>query len=126
MLKTKTVIKAAALELFCDEFRPDEMIDALVALCELAATHPMFGKEGNPGGEQYMWADEATDILSCFFEEEFCCEGDATGAPKVIVDYQKGTIELVRKRYRYRRPPSVAQATAPVQQRLLARSHARN
>lgn len=63
-LQTKTVVSAAALEMFVEEFAPArEMIHALVDLVELAVTHELFGTPGYPGADAYDWADMATDVI---------------------------------------------------------------
>jgi hypothetical protein len=126
-LKTKTVVKTAALDMFLEEFVPHQMIRSLIDLCEFAVTHPDFGKAGKPGGIEYDWADQATDLLHSFFVESNCCEEDGATSPRVALDFQKGTIELLKQRYReHRREPSFERATAPVPLRLAARMDATN
>jgi hypothetical protein len=128
-LKTKTIVKLAALEMFLGDFEsPDELIGALVDMTEFAVTHPAFGTPGYPGDDEYFWADEATDALITFFQTEFCVEEDATGAPPVVVNYETGAIELLKRRYRPRRPrePSLAAATREVPVKLAGRPGAEN
>lgn len=127
-LKTKTVVKLAALEMFLDEFCPEQMIQALIALTEFAVTHPDFGLPDGPSVDEYDWADEATDHLITFFQEEFCVEEDAAGARQVVIDYETGAIELLKRRYRPRRTrePSLALATREVPVKLAARPGAAN
>lgn len=125
--KTKTVVKLAALEMFLDEFAPEEMIRSLIYLCELAVTHPDFGKKGQPGAIAYDWADLATDALITFFDESFCCNESGDDAPRVELNSKTGTIEILKQRYRpRRREPSLANATAPVPIRLALRMGAGN
>lgn len=126
--KAKTVVKIAALDMFLDEFVPYHMTRALIDLVEFAVTHPDFGTQGNPGAVEYDWADQATDILTTFFEDENCCEDDGATAPKVAIDSGAGAIELLKRRYRSRRrkEPSLAAATRDVPVRLAARPAARN
>lgn len=125
--KTKTVVKAAALEMFCDEFAPEQMIRALIDMCEFAVTHPDFGKDGQPGAIEYDWADQATDALMTFFDDDCCCDESGAESPKVMLHYQRGTIEILKRRYRARRlEPSLDRATAPVLIRLASRIGAGN
>ena len=125
--KTKTVVKLAALEMFLDEFAPEEMIRSLIDLCELAVTHPDFGKGENPGADEYDWGDEATDALITFFDESFCCNQSGDDASRVELNTKRSTIELIKRRYRSRRrEPSLAHATAPVPIRLALRLGAGN
>lgn len=127
-LKTKTVVQLAALELFLEELdEPELMIRALMDLCELAATHPDFGRGDHPGQDAYDWAEAATMALACFLEGRSCCTDGSSVAPRVVVDTKRGTLEIHRRRaHRRRREPSVAAATAPVAFVLLDRAHARN
>jgi hypothetical protein len=121
-LRSKVVVKLSALDAFLDQWDP-EMIGALIDLCEFAVSRPEFGTEGHPGGEAYFWADEATDLLIGLFEDEYECEDDGSGAPRAILDMQRGTLELLRKRYRRRRPVeerSFRDAVASVRVRAIA------
>lgn len=127
ILKTKTVVNVAALELFIDEFRGDEMIDALIWMTEFAATHPDFAKKGNPGGRTYMAADEATSILMSFFSDEMAAPCDAEeSTPVVEVNYQRGTIAFLARRYRVKLAPAIERATQEVPIRLLGKPAAGN
>jgi hypothetical protein len=93
-------------------------------------THPLYGVGDNPGDDDYFWADEATDILIRLFEDESCCEDDATDAPRAVLDMKRGTIELLKKRYRNRRRVAESRtpeaAVAPIRLRLTSKADARN
>ena len=127
-LKTKTIVSVAGLDMFVDEFySPREMIDSLVALCEFAVTHPDFGKPGKPGHVEYLNADEATDALITFFEEDFAVSEVAEeSTPNVEINYKRGTVELIHKRYRFTGKPDVERATQDVPVRLHKRNGASN
>lgn len=126
-LRTKTVVKLAALEMFLEDFCPDRMIEALIEMCELAGTHPQFGKRDVDDASLYDWADQATDILTTFLLSRHCCEDGAEDAPRVQLDAERGALELLKPRIRRRPPaPSLAHAVTPVRPRILQRSHAVN
>jgi hypothetical protein len=122
-LKTKVSVNLAALEGFLEEFDdPEELIGALVAMTDFAATHPDFGGEDFPGDEAYFLADQATEVLWAFFCDGMYCDPDA-GPPTVLLNPQRGTLDLIRKRYRTRRRPveerSYEAAVAPVRLRQI-------
>jgi hypothetical protein len=123
-LKTKTIVKAAALDGFLEEFVPHHMIHALIDLCELAATHPEFDERA---AQAYDWADQATDILTTFLLSDHCVDEGPEDAPRVVLDSEHGAIELLKPRIRHRKAePSLARASKRVRPRILQRPHARN
>lgn len=123
-LRTKTIVKLAALEMFLDEFVPDQMIQGLIDLCELAATHPDFDERA---ALAYDWADQATDILATFFLEPHCVEEGPEGAPRVALNGRTGAIELLKPRIRRRATaPRLGDAWKPVKPRISQRPHAGN
>ncbi len=100
--KTKAYFSVAALEMLADDFVAEEMIHSIIELCELATTHPDFGTEGNPGANEYAWADQATDALITFFLEEFAVDDDGEGCPRFEFNPKKGMLEIVRYRAKWR------------------------
>lgn len=130
--KTKAIVSVAALEFFTAEFCPKEMIASLVELCEFATTHPDFGKPGQPGGGEYDWADQATDVLSELFNDENAVDPNEADRSRFEVNPKDGTIVITfwharqKKRRRRRAVPSLEHATEGIRLSLTHRHGARN
>lgn len=118
-LRTKTVVRLAALEAFLDDLHdPDSTVCALVSLLQHAAETDAVSTD------DLFWVEELSMALEAFFLDEFAVSEYEEHQPKVALDLNRGALELLRKRHRPRRQSreerSFRNAVAPVRVRQLA------
>jgi hypothetical protein len=100
--KTKGYLAVGALKMLASGFDED-MVIALVRMCELGATHPDFGEGDNADGSDYELADEATDLLEAVFMSDYCVANDGSDCPRFEFNPKTGCIEIPYWWAKYRR-----------------------